>query len=728
MRKRVGDTLIEVTLAIGIFSMVAIAVVAVMNGGTTSSQTALEATLAREEIDTQAEALRFIQSAYIADKDSGETSGYNSLWGAINGLAISPTENSSAYSGFQDIISNTASCDVYNNDTFKNHAFVINPNNMGIATTNSGVFSPASTYPRLIMGNNDSDNFSNSSLSGDLSKVEGLYIFAIKDDGTTVITDADNTGTKSQSAFLDFYIRACWYGTGDEVPSTISTVVRLYNPDTTITTSKETGVWVEFNPNDSSNLTESTGSTASIFIPVGGESQLTANGFARDGYKFVGWSTNPNSTPNDVNNNKPGTYQNGELYQAPNTLSFNNKVTLYAIWQTEYFLIYNSNGGSQVTVQTECDRQKGCKTTTKTPNSRLPEGLAFKGWCTKKPSTNNGTCSGKFYKKGQQYDNVPIPVGNYKTTLYAVWTPHYTLIFYDTDEKTQLCTLDKNNDPTFNISECNKKPTNKSGHEFQGWSTNDQEPYYNKTGNNTSFTVPNSGNRTAELYPVWRVSIKFSSEGWTPHSNDGAESITCGVFNYTKPSSGSYYSVVKKGKQFGYYNGRNYSYNTAPDDGYMVYRNGKHIEVLDSGIINMQGYCATSANDYVGYTVGKDDTFELSADMNTAGMLTHPTGGYASISIGPIAAQIKDGSVTSSCQGVKGGTHNFTVDSVINLKIAKHGSDYSVSVNDKVLKSCTVATNSNVEVRYTMVHNSHGCARIFNVQLINIDMQQYKKN
>ena len=65
-----GDTLIEVLLAVGIFSMIAISVVAVMSGGTSSAQTARETTLAREAIDAQAEALRFIQTAYISDRDS----------------------------------------------------------------------------------------------------------------------------------------------------------------------------------------------------------------------------------------------------------------------------------------------------------------------------------------------------------------------------------------------------------------------------------------------------------------------------------------------------------------------------------------------------------------------------------------------------------------------------------------------------------------------------------
>ena len=83
-----GDTLIEVMLAVGIFSMVAVAVVAVMSGGTSSAQTALETTLTREAIDAQAEALRFIQSSYIAEKDNTADASYAKLWRAITGNAL----------------------------------------------------------------------------------------------------------------------------------------------------------------------------------------------------------------------------------------------------------------------------------------------------------------------------------------------------------------------------------------------------------------------------------------------------------------------------------------------------------------------------------------------------------------------------------------------------------------------------------------------------------------
>lgn len=75
-----GDTLIEVTLAVGIFSMIAIAVVSVLSSSTSGAQTALESTLTREEIDAQAEALRFIQNSAV----NGD-SRYKKLWDAIVG-------------------------------------------------------------------------------------------------------------------------------------------------------------------------------------------------------------------------------------------------------------------------------------------------------------------------------------------------------------------------------------------------------------------------------------------------------------------------------------------------------------------------------------------------------------------------------------------------------------------------------------------------------------------
>lgn len=232
MAKRVGkrgDTLIEVMLAVGIFSMVAVAVVAVMSGGTSSAQTALETTLAREEIDAQAEALRFIQSSYIAEKDN-EAGKFSVLWKAITQMAHN---NESPEDQFNANFTNysPSTCDELYSATgeAKNYGFAIDTRKLGTFTSTGEVvisgskLGPASTYPRLIY--NDGGSLANTTEGKVLQSVQGIYIIAVKDPNSTTIAGVDN-----KSAYYDFYIRTCWYGTGDQTPSTISTVMRLYDP------------------------------------------------------------------------------------------------------------------------------------------------------------------------------------------------------------------------------------------------------------------------------------------------------------------------------------------------------------------------------------------------------------------------------------------------------------------------------------------------------------------
>lgn len=269
---RRGDTLIEVTIAIGIFSMIAIAVVAVMSSGTSGAQTALETTLTREEIDTQAEALRFIQTAYAVNKNDTETNHYAKLWKKIIGNAINMKEGTWTENRQQAVLQyHPNDCkELYNpsasstgvnadpNSDIKDHAFVINPRMLGLFNPNSSdstinldsVYIPyssnrlteASIYPRLIYTNTDSVAGSQDALIDDTEKnrlwrAEGLYVIAVKDAKTTSTTGdyATGTGTTTQNAaFYDFYIRSCWYGTDANEPSTISTVIRLYDPDAII--------------------------------------------------------------------------------------------------------------------------------------------------------------------------------------------------------------------------------------------------------------------------------------------------------------------------------------------------------------------------------------------------------------------------------------------------------------------------------------------------------------
>lgn len=273
-----GDTLVEVMLAIGIFSMVAVSVVAVMNAGTTSSQTALETTLASQEINAQKEALQFIEKAYEQDTNVGIQSIYGDLWTRIANLAV----NSDGFGGGTPINASVtayhpSTCqELYEKDgVAQKYGFILDTRNLAAYETRyrlnkenklgtsqiidnivitsqknvdedglSKTLRTATTYPHLIYSttsageNITSDTESlidneatalNNALNSNahLYGAEGIYIIAVRDPNTTAIGDA----TSLVSAYLDFYIRTCWYGPGDQTPFTLSTVIRIADPD-----------------------------------------------------------------------------------------------------------------------------------------------------------------------------------------------------------------------------------------------------------------------------------------------------------------------------------------------------------------------------------------------------------------------------------------------------------------------------------------------------------------
>lgn len=234
-RKRTGDTLIEVMLAIGIFSMVAISVTAVMRSGTARAQTALETTMTRNEIDAQAEALRFIQSSMVLEK--GAAAGnqkFSMLWDEITKRANISKEEVISY--------NPLTCkELYDEENERNiyrqKAFVINMRMLQTDPTKAlteavsasrSVFHETALYPRILYGT-DTSSLITESTSTNLTRADGIFVVAVKDTGSTTVTDGG--AMSKRPVYYDFYIRSCWYGSGANVPSTISTVVRLYDAE-----------------------------------------------------------------------------------------------------------------------------------------------------------------------------------------------------------------------------------------------------------------------------------------------------------------------------------------------------------------------------------------------------------------------------------------------------------------------------------------------------------------
>lgn len=263
---RRGDTLIEVMLSISIFALVAMITINMMNDGINTAQRTLEAEMARNEIDAQAEALRYIHNNYVAERQKLESeSQFRKIWNKLISKASRPgatvAKRAETESGKSFDINDMNSCEEpyaeqahlqlydafilntrlimpelstesdfkylgYNYNELTNHM-------IAYRNTDTKKFSAPSLYPRIIFGklankgtgkkNTEEANLDEGKdIFNDIAVAEGIWIDAVSNIDTYGKTGAD---------YYDFYIRTCWHAAGQRVPSTITTVVRLYNPE-----------------------------------------------------------------------------------------------------------------------------------------------------------------------------------------------------------------------------------------------------------------------------------------------------------------------------------------------------------------------------------------------------------------------------------------------------------------------------------------------------------------
>ncbi len=225
MLKR-GDTLIEVMFSVGIFGAIAIGAIALMNDGLNTSQNTLETTMARQEIDAQIEALRFIHSAY-ASESKRDDSVYRPIWQSLTANAYEATAETGGIllednEFYTRIVENDKSCDEIYSNGFPAKSFVINPRKLDSSTVGTdtvvyydnpgtSAIRPASVYPRLLYGaTTDESALSDATIeNGDvavhnnstLTAAEGIWVTAIRS-GTSI---KDESGIERPD-FYDFYI------------------------------------------------------------------------------------------------------------------------------------------------------------------------------------------------------------------------------------------------------------------------------------------------------------------------------------------------------------------------------------------------------------------------------------------------------------------------------------------------------------------------------------------
>ena len=200
-----GDTLIEVLFATAAFSLVAVGALLIMNQGTATAQRALEITLVRQEVDAQAETIRFLNASYVHAYQNGVT----------NYPANTPAGQ---WQLMQNSVKTTNATSISSSNggticqTPPQGSFILNTKKATFIAPEDGKLNSAMTFSQVHYDN-----------VNQVVSAEGLWIEAIR---STTITgnNQDNAG------YIDFYIRACWDSPGQNIPVTLDTVVRLYEP------------------------------------------------------------------------------------------------------------------------------------------------------------------------------------------------------------------------------------------------------------------------------------------------------------------------------------------------------------------------------------------------------------------------------------------------------------------------------------------------------------------
>lgn len=181
-----GDTVVELVLAFAIFSLAAITTIMILNKGVAVSQRSLEKSLVRQQVDGQAEIIR-----YLRDTN-------NARWTELKGLVTTnPLGLSSAQCPDVDAISTSGA-----------NGFIVIPDATDTAffkiiKASSSSYQPAEVFAKIDFGT---------------KKAEGMWVQVVKaEDGETGI------------AAYDFYIHGCWDAPGQDIPMSVGTIVRLYD-------------------------------------------------------------------------------------------------------------------------------------------------------------------------------------------------------------------------------------------------------------------------------------------------------------------------------------------------------------------------------------------------------------------------------------------------------------------------------------------------------------------
>ena len=208
----------------------------------------------------------------------------------------------------------------------------------------------------------------------------------------------------------------------------------------------------------------------------------------RDGYKLIGWATNPDGSGLITENDKLGT----------------SIKTLYAVWEkAEYTITLNANGGTDGTktsIEVTFDEsiKAGLDLLT---GDELPtrDGYKFVGLATNKDGSGLITDNDK--------------MGSSPMTLYAVWEKEEYTITLDANGGNAGATtsievaFDESIKAGLDLLTGDELPT-RDGYKFVGWATD-------KDGNNLITDTDRMGTSPIKLYAVWDKAPEITVVGDT---------------------------------------------------------------------------------------------------------------------------------------------------------------------------------------------------------------------
>lgn len=231
------------------------------------------------------------------------------------------------------------------------------------------------------------------------------------------------------------------------------------------------------------------GSTTSSSHTYDVAKKLTANGYKRTGYVFLGWSTDKNA--------KTPTYKDNQ--SVTNLTAANNStVTLYAIWRPiNYEIHYNAPKGSTTLMPNSKHVYDVEKPLSR--NIYTKEGYnTFVGW------SANADGSGKLYKDQEVVVNLTTK-DNDVIELYPVLKANVYYVSFDSNNangtmKKQTFTYDKE-------QALNKNEFTKPGYKFNGWNTkvDGSGDAYDNEEVVKNLTKVNG--QTITLYAQWKLNV-----------------------------------------------------------------------------------------------------------------------------------------------------------------------------------------------------------------------------